>query len=57
MRSLDNPIVSQRKFVFKHAQNAQIQIHPAHAQSVIRTFALHRYLLLFIMFFFFFSGE
>ena len=34
------------KYVFEHAQNAQIQIHPTHAQSLIRAFALHWYILL-----------
>ena len=29
------------KGVFEHAQNAGIQIHPTHAQSLIRTFAGH----------------
>ena len=33
------------KSVFEHAQNAQIQIHPAHVQSHIRLFALNWYLL------------
>ena len=26
--------------IFEHAQNAQIQIHPAHAQNLARAFAL-----------------
>ena len=33
------------KSVFEHAQNAQIQIHPTHVQSLMRAFALHRYIL------------
>ena len=33
------------KGVFEHAQNAQIQIHPTHAQSLIWVFALHWYIL------------
>ena len=36
----------KRKGVFEHAQNAQIQIHPAHAHNFIRTFVLHWYILL-----------
>ena len=32
---------TKRKGVLEHAQNAQIQVFPAHAQSFIRTFALH----------------
>ena len=36
---------AKRKGVFEHAQNAQIQIYPAHAQSLIRAFALHWYIL------------
>ena len=35
----------QAKRYFKHAQNAQIYIHPTHAQSRIRLFALHWYIL------------
>ena len=31
---------AKRKCAFKLAQNAQIQIHPMHAQSVTRAFAL-----------------
>ena len=34
--------------VFEHAQNAQIQIHPTHAQSLIRAFPLHWYILMII---------
>ena len=33
------------KGVFEHAQNAQIQIYPAHAQSHIRSFAFRLYIL------------
>ena len=33
------------KGIFKHAQNAAIQIHPAHSQSIIQAFALHWYIL------------
>ena len=36
---------AKRKDVFEHAQNAQIQIYPKHAQSLIRAFALHWYIL------------
>ena len=36
---------AKRKRVFEHAQTTQIQIHTAHAQSLIRTFALHWYIL------------
>ena len=36
---------AKRKGFFKHAQNAQIQIHPGHAQSFISAFALHWYIL------------
>ena len=35
-----------RKHVFEHAQNAQIKIHTAHAQILIRVFAQHWYILL-----------
>ena len=38
----------KRKIVFKHALNADID-HPAHAQSIIRAFALHLYILLYSM--------
>ena len=31
----------KRKCIFEHAQIAHIQIHPTHAQSLIRAFALH----------------
>ena len=31
----------KRKSAFEHAQNAQILDYPAHAQSIIRAFALH----------------
>ena len=34
----------KRKGVFEHAQNAQIQIHPAHVRNIIRDFALHSYI-------------
>ena len=37
---------AKRKGVFERAQNAQIQSHPTHAQSLIRIFALHPYILL-----------
>ena len=30
----------KRESVFEHAQNTQIQIHPAHVQSLIWAFAL-----------------
>ena len=33
----------REKVSSEHAQNAQIQIHPTHAQTLIRTFALHWY--------------
>ena len=33
------------KYAFKHAHNAQIQIHPAHAQSLIQAFTHHWYIL------------
>ena len=33
------------KRVFQHAQNAQVQIRYVHAQSLIRAFALHYYIL------------
>ena len=33
------------KRVFEHAQNAQIQLHPAPEQSIIRVFALYSYIL------------
>ena len=36
---------AKRKFVFEHAQNAQIQSHPTHAQSLIQAFALHWFIL------------
>ena len=36
---------AKRKCVFEHAQNEQIQIHPAHVQSIIRVFALYSYIL------------
>ena len=35
----------KKKNVFEHAQNAQIQTYPAHAQILIWTFALHWYIL------------
>ena len=35
----------KRKGVFEHAQNAQIQIRTAHAQSLIRTIPLNWYIL------------
>ena len=35
----------KRNGVFEHAQNTQIQIHPTHAQSLIRVFALHWHIL------------
>ena len=41
---------TKRKGVYEHAQNTQIQIHPAHAPSLIRVFALHRYVLYCLMF-------
>ena len=33
-----------RKSAFEHAQNAHSD-HPAHAQSIIRGFAVHSYIL------------
>ena len=36
---------AKRKYVFEHAQNAQIHIHPTHAQSLIRAFAVYWYIL------------
>ena len=36
---------AKQKYVFEYAQNAQIQIHPTHAQRLIRAFALHWYIL------------
>ena len=36
----------KQKVVFEYEQNGQIPIHPAHAQSFMRVFALHRYILL-----------
>ena len=35
----------KRKNAFEYAQYAQIQIHTTHAQSFIRAFALHCYIL------------
>ena len=35
---------AKQKGVFKHAQKAQIQIHPMHARSLIQTFALRWYI-------------
>ena len=35
---------AKRKGFFEHVQYARIQINPAHAQSLIRVFALHRYI-------------
>ena len=35
---------AKRKCVFEHAQNAQIQFHPVHAQS-LPVFALDSYIL------------
>ena len=35
----------KRKDVFEHVQNAQIQIHPTHAQTLIRGVSLHLYIL------------
>ena len=35
----------KRNGAFESAQNAQIQIHIAHAQSLIRAFALHWYII------------
>ena len=32
---------AKRKGVFEYAQNALLKIHPTHAQSVIRAFALY----------------
>ena len=36
---------AKRNGVFEHAQNAQIQIHPTHAQSLIQATVLHWYRL------------
>ena len=36
---------AKRKCVFEYAQNTQIQIHPMHAQGLIRAFALRWYML------------
>ena len=33
------------KYIFEHAQNAQIQIHPAHAQIIARVSTLYLYIL------------
>ena len=35
---------AKRKGVFEDPQNAQIQIHPTHAQNLIRAFTLHWYI-------------
>ena len=37
---------AKRKCSFELVQNAQIQVHPTHAKSLIRAFALHWYILL-----------
>ena len=36
---------AEREDFFEHSQNAQIQIHPRHAESLIRAFAFHWYIL------------
>ena len=35
---------AKQEGVFEYAQNAQIQIRPAHAQSLIQAFALHSFM-------------
>ena len=36
---------TKRKCVFEHVQNSEIQIHPRHAQNIIRVFDLYLYIL------------
>ena len=37
--------LAKEEGVFEHVQNAKIQIHPTHLQSLIYAFALHWYVL------------
>ena len=39
----------KKKVSFEHAQNGQIQINPAHVQSLNRAFALHWYIPLILL--------